>query len=95
MRRALRRDGIATPDNFLGDAAQEPYWTIARLRDAVEELPEGVTELMCHPGYSPSAIPSGYSAQREVELRTFTHSSAVALLRRSGVKVANFTVLRG
>ncbi len=94
MRRALRQRGIATPDTFLGEAAQEAYWTIARLSHAVEKLPEGVTELMCHPGYAPSAIPSAYSRQREVELQTFTHPSAVTLLGRAGVKVANFTVFK-
>jgi predicted glycoside hydrolase/deacetylase ChbG (UPF0249 family) len=94
MRRALRERGLVTPDGFIGEAAREPYWTMSRLRLAIETLPDGVTELMCHPGYSPVAVPSAYSLQREVELQTFIHPSAAALLRRGKVKVADFTVLR-
>jgi predicted glycoside hydrolase/deacetylase ChbG (UPF0249 family) len=95
MRKALRARGIATPDGFIGEAGQEPYWTLPRLRQAIESLPDGVTELMCHPGYSPSTIPSGYSLQREVELRTFVDPSAAALLKRGNLKVADFTALAG
>ncbi len=95
MRKALRARGIATPDGFIGEAAQEAYWTLPRLQQAIDLLPEGVTELMCHPGYSPVTIPSGYSRQREVELRTFTHPSAAGLLRQAKVKVGDFTELAG
>lgn len=31
---------------------------------------EGVTELTCHPGYVDAQLPSSYTAEREVELRT-------------------------
>jgi chitin disaccharide deacetylase len=34
------------------------------------EVQEGVTELSCHPGYVDPDFPSGYSAERETELRT-------------------------
>jgi predicted glycoside hydrolase/deacetylase ChbG (UPF0249 family) len=68
---------------------------LPRLRQAIESLPDGVTELMCHPGYSPSTIPSGYSLQREVELRTFIDPSAAVLLKRGNVKVADFSALAG
>ncbi len=93
MRRALRLQGLRTTDHFIGDAGAEPYWTIARFRMALEQLPTGITELMCHPGYAPVAVSSGYALQREVELQTFTHSSARMLLDRCGVTVADFTAL--
>jgi len=95
MRKALRARGIATPDGFIGDAGKEAYWTLPRLRQAIESLPEGVTELMCHPGFSPLTIPSAYPRQREVELQTFTHPDAAALLKQAKVKVADFTALAG
>ncbi len=94
MRRALRERGIATPDAFIGDAAREPYWTLSRFRQAIESLPEGVIELMCHPGHAPTAVASGYSLQREVELQTFIHPSAPILLRQAGVRLADFSALR-
>lgn len=94
MRKALQERGIATPHEFIGDASGEAYWTLSRFQTAIETLADGVTELMCHPGYSPISVPSAYSSQREVELQTFIHPSAVALLRHAGVNVADFTVLR-
>ena len=95
MRQALRKRGIATADAFIGDAGQEPYWTLTRFRRAIAELSDEATELMCHPGYPPTAVASGYSLQREVELQTFLHPSAPLLLRQAGVTLADYTALRG
>lgn len=94
MRRALRSSGLKTPDHFIGDAGAQAYWTLSQLRQALERLEPGVTELMCHPGYAPAMVRSGYSVQREVELETFIHPSARALLKRFGVSVTDFTVLQ-
>jgi predicted glycoside hydrolase/deacetylase ChbG (UPF0249 family) len=83
MRVALRKLKAVTNDHFVGDAGVAAYWTLERLERQLEELPKsGVIELMCHPGYAPKLIESGYSAQREVELLTFTNPSAMAWLER-------------
>ncbi len=85
MRAGLRKHKAATNDHFLGeaDAGGPAYWTLERLEKGLEALPKtGVIELMCHPGYAPRLIESGYSAQREVELQTFTNPSARAWLER-------------
>jgi predicted glycoside hydrolase/deacetylase ChbG (UPF0249 family) len=96
MRLELNRHQVATTDHFIGDAGTEdPYWTLDRLELELSALPTGVTELMCHPGHPPELIRSGYSSQREVELRTFTSSTARALLDRSGVNIATFQSVRG
>lgn len=95
MRRALRLRAVATPDAFVGDAGREPYWTLPRLRAALEKLCDGVTELMCHPGHLPTSVRSGYSAQREIELQTFLHPSVPTLLREARATLADFTALSG
>ena len=83
MRAALRKRGVATNDSFFGDAGETAYWTLERLEEQLGTLPKsGVIELMCHPGYAPEQIQSGYSTQREVELATFTSPSAAATLER-------------
>jgi predicted glycoside hydrolase/deacetylase ChbG (UPF0249 family) len=83
MRAALRKSGVSTNDSFFGDAGASAYWTLERLEEQLGKLPgSGVIELMCHPGYAPTQIQSGYSAQREVELATFTSPSAAATLER-------------
>jgi predicted glycoside hydrolase/deacetylase ChbG (UPF0249 family) len=94
MRRALRARGVATNDHFLGDAGQEAWWTLERLEAQLAALPEeGITELMCHPGYRPEAVKSGYAEQREVELATFLHPRARRALTALGVKPTDFSAL--
>ncbi len=94
MREALRAQGVATNDHFEGDAGPEAYWTLARLEAHLDALPaDGVVELMCHPGFAPAAVQSGYSAQREVELATFTSTEARALLAERGVVLSSWSNL--
>ncbi|QRN99101.1 ChbG/HpnK family deacetylase [Archangium violaceum] len=96
MRRALRAHGVATNDHLLGDTGAEAYWTLERLEQQLDTLPEqGVIELMCHPGYTPEAVKSGYAHQREVELATFLHPRAHMALARLGLKPTSFRVLTG
>ncbi|HYO52112.1 carbohydrate deacetylase [Archangium sp.] len=94
MRRALRAHGVRTNDHFIGGTGAEAYWTLERLEEHLATLPqEGVTELMCHPGYTPEAVKSGYARQREVELATFLHPRARMALTRLVVKPTDFRVL--
>lgn len=94
MRRELQAQGVATNAHFIGDAGAEAYWTLERFEAAMAALPaSGVIELMCHPGYTPEAVKSGYSAQREVELSTFVHPKARAALARVGISPTGFGVL--
>jgi predicted glycoside hydrolase/deacetylase ChbG (UPF0249 family) len=67
---------------------------VERLERQLAALPEeGVSELMCHPGYTPEAVKSGYGKQREVELSTFIHPRARLALSHLGVKPTDFRVL--
>lgn len=94
MRRTLESHGVATNAHFIGDAGTEAYWTMERFEAHLASLPQdGVIELMCHPGYRPESLKSGYAAQREVELDTFLNPRARELLARAGVVPADFRVL--
>lgn len=94
MRRELLALGVATNAHFVGEAGSEAYWTLERFEAAVASLPgSGVTELMCHPGYRPETLMSGYSAQREVELDTFLHPRARAALALAGLAPTGFGAL--
>jgi len=82
MRASLQKAGVKTNSHFIGDAGAEAYWTVARLEEQLALLPkEGVVELMCHPGYAPTTVKSGYHLQREVELKTFLSREAQKLLK--------------
>jgi len=84
--------GLRIPDHFMGDATEEAYWTEARLRWALARISDGVTELMCHPGYND--VPwSRYSHQREVELRALTTPGLRTLLQDHGVDLIHFGAL--
>lgn len=81
MRKKLQERGVVTNQAFIGEAGDVPYWTRERLRTHLWALPaEGSVELMCHPGYAPVTLKSGYGAQREVELATFVSDQAQAWL---------------
>ncbi len=91
MRRALRARGVRTNDAFLGDAGATAYWTQAQWARQLDAAPrEGVVELMCHPGYAPSHVASGYGAQREVELATFTAPAAREALAQRGLTLSSW-----
>ncbi|MGE0867322.1 MAG: carbohydrate deacetylase [Kofleriaceae bacterium] len=94
MRSALRERKVATNDHFIGGADGDAYWTVAQLEAELGQLEDGVTELMCHPGYAPTHVKSGYSVQREVELATLTHPNAKAMVTRAGATLATFAAVR-
>ena len=90
MRAALRGLGVPTADHFLGDAAARPWWTAERLLEALAALPEGTTELMCHPGHRPALARTSFGAQREVELRALTDRRVAEVVRREGLCLVSF-----
>lgn len=90
MRERLGDRGVRTTSHFIGEAGTEAYWTMERFRTELEALPAGLTELMCHPGLAPANVASGYSRQREVELQTFLHPGARAIVQRLGIQLVDF-----
>jgi chitin disaccharide deacetylase len=57
------------------------------------EVPEGCTELSCHPGYVDPGFPSGYAAERDAELRTLCDPILRAVLARRQIRLINFRAL--
>jgi predicted glycoside hydrolase/deacetylase ChbG (UPF0249 family) len=90
LRASLRAEGVLTTDAFLGDAALRPCWTRERLRQALAAPPDGVVELMCHPGYTPTHARTSFAAEREVELAALCEPAARAALAAAGVVLAGF-----
>ena len=93
MRGDLRRAGVRTTDHFVGEAGGEAYWTEQRFAGTVAVLPEGTTELMCHPGYPPRETRTSYALQRAVELATLTSAAARRAVDEAGVTLASFVDL--
>ena len=77
----------------MGEAGGEAYWTEMRFAGTVAALPEGTTELMCHPGYPPRETRTSYALQRAVELATLTSVASRKALQEAGVTLVSFADL--
>ena len=93
MRSRLMREDVRTNAHFVGDAGAEAWWTWERFEAQVAGLEDGITELMCHPGYTPTHVRSGYASQREVERATLTDPRARDVLERKGVTLGDWSHL--
>jgi predicted glycoside hydrolase/deacetylase ChbG (UPF0249 family) len=59
------------------------------------EVPEGWTEIGCHPGYVDDAFTSVYLTEREAELRTLTDPLVQEEIRSLGIRLASYRDLVG
>jgi predicted glycoside hydrolase/deacetylase ChbG (UPF0249 family) len=90
----IRRRGVVAPDRMVGDVGAGPYWTTETLLAFLEALGDGVTELMCHPGYADAALAvSSYCAQREGELRGLSDPRVKAAVAAAGARLISYREL--
>ena len=76
---------------FYGEAA-----TLANLLGWLDALPDGVTELMTHPGLADDVLrtESGYSLEREQEMAILTHTAVKARIRELDIELVTFAALK-
>jgi hypothetical protein len=55
---------------------------------------EGITELICHPGYADAELDSSYRTVRERELETLCDPRVRSTLDRCGIRLIGFRDLR-
>lgn len=92
FREAVREAGMTTPDGTVAIVATGAL-DEGLLRRMVEHLPDGVWELVCHPGYNDAelqAVPTRLRESREQELRILTSQATRDLLKTNGVKVISY-----
>jgi chitin disaccharide deacetylase len=93
-RRALRAEGVRTPDRFIGGFYAEgaSFETMERI---LEELPEGTSELMCHPGRVDEQLrrSSTYVEEREWEVEVLCDPKIRLLARQKGIELVGFDAL--
>lgn len=81
MRAACKSAGVRTADFFIGDVYPSPYWTVERLREQLTGLPDGITELMCHPAADMKAMTGlRYVKERDGEREALTSRGIKELL---------------
>ncbi len=90
----VRRRGLPAADRMVGDVGPDAYWTPESLVAFIETAEEGVTELMCHPGYADEALSvSTYREQREGELRALCDPRVRAALAAAGIRLISYKEL--
>jgi len=90
--RVLERHGCRTTDHFAGFQITGRFRT-AELVELLESLPDGSTELMCHPGYcgqSLRAARTRLKESRERELEALTAVETRTALERYGIELVGY-----
>ncbi|MHA2609547.1 MAG: carbohydrate deacetylase [bacterium JZ-2024 1] len=92
VRKRLKEENIPTTDHFLYDFYDEPEITPNGFLRLLSELPEGTTEMTCHPGIVTEALfsESRYVNQRGVELGTLTRKDIRDFLKRKRIRLCSF-----
>lgn len=62
---------------------------VEHLLGLIEQLPTGITELACHPGYTDD-LDSAYASERMLELNTLRDPRVRAAITRCGVSLRSF-----
>ncbi len=82
------------PDRFVVDFYDERA-THEELMNVINSLPDGTTEIMCHPGYTDDAFAkkSVYNDQRDRELKILTDPSIKEAIQANGIQLITFAEL--
>lgn len=64
---------------------------IGSLLKILRELPDGISELMCHPGYVTPDLKSSYNKHREIELKTLIDPRVKEFIKKENIKLINFS----
>ena len=92
FRAAVRQAGMITPDGSFAIVATGAL-DERLLRKMVENIPDGVWELVCHPGYNDAdlgCIRTRLRESREQELRLLTSPATRELLAANGVEIGSY-----
>ena len=90
----IRRRGLPAPDRMVGDVGTDAYWTPENLIALIRAAEDGVTELMCHPGYADEALSvSTYREQRDGELRALCDPRVRDAVAAAGIRLINYVDL--
>ena len=91
-RKQAARMGIATADYFCG-IAQTGELTLEGVEQLLKNLPEGTTELICHPGYADEALQKSATrlqASRQKELQILTDTRIRNLVASQGIRLIDY-----
>ena len=96
IHRAIRQHGCRTTDHFAGFQITG-RWCTRELIELIALIPEGSTELMCHPGRCGPALcsaPTRLKQSREEELRALVAPEVRKAIDQAGIDLVNFRQLQ-
>jgi predicted glycoside hydrolase/deacetylase ChbG (UPF0249 family) len=91
----LRRHHCRTADRFLG-FRETGRLDAAMLAAIIRELPEGITEFMCHPGYCRDELQAAdtrLKESRQRELEALCSPDVKSAIRESGVIMRSYATV--
>ena len=91
-RKMAEHAGIGTADYFCG-IAQTGVLTKKGVQQLLASLPEGTTELMCHPGYADTDLEktaTRLQSSRQIELEILTDKSIRKIIAELGIRLINY-----
>jgi hopanoid biosynthesis associated protein HpnK len=83
---------LVAPKRFYG-ITQTGFLDLPTLTEIIDDLDEGIHELMCHPGYVDEDLkrtPTRLHSQRERELQLLTGAEVRSLIREAGIVLASY-----
>jgi predicted glycoside hydrolase/deacetylase ChbG (UPF0249 family) len=89
----VQASGVRHPDHWIGTFYGQEAVTLENLLTILEDLREGTTELMCHPGLADEQLlaQSIYGRPREKELELLCHPRVREKLDELGIELVNFS----
>jgi predicted glycoside hydrolase/deacetylase ChbG (UPF0249 family) len=93
-RQVLRAAGVRTPDLFL-DRFYGENVRFETVEDLLKQLPEGTSELMCHPGFADDELKrtSTYAQEREREVEILCDPKIRGIARAHDIVLVGFEAL--
>jgi chitin disaccharide deacetylase len=91
----LVKTGLLFPAHFYG-LTQTGFLDLRSIQDILDSLPEGISELMCHPGYADAqllATGTRLLDEREIEIQALKAFEVRKLLAERGIRLGNYGLL--
>lgn len=95
FKRLVREYGLRTPDRFFG-VKMTGMLDSAAIRSIMEDLGEGTSELMCHPGFCDDELKRGRTRlkhERELELEALCNTSLREVAEEREIQLINYREL--
>lgn len=95
FRDRMQRSGLASPDGIVG-VIETGAFNLERLREALQDLPEGTWELVCHPGYFDDDLRRANTRlleSREVERQVLMSSELRRFLEEEEIRLISYREL--